>query len=120
MVMVRSIRNKDYWPRKDNPIPSWRRGGNLNEASNFQAEFDNDRKNRDAIINEGTPLTSITDYQQNVAAGICELSRLREVSLANQYQVAMDKLDPSTPDYLENLRKLGNSIWNSIMTEVRN
>lgn len=120
MVMVRSTRSSDYWPSKDNPIPAWRRGGNLNEASNFQAKFDNAKENRTAIINEGTPLTSITDYQQNVAAGICELSRLREVPLANQYQMAMDKLDESMPDYLENLRKLGNSIWNSIMTDVRN
>ncbi|MAE68605.1 MAG: hypothetical protein QF793_02505 [Candidatus Peribacteraceae bacterium] len=118
--MVRSNRSSDYWPRKENPIPTWRRGGNLNEASHFQAKFDDAKKDRTAAINEGTPLTSITDYQQNIAAGICELSRLQEVSLANQYQMAMDKLDPTVPNYLENLRKLGLAIWNSIQTDVRN
>jgi hypothetical protein len=118
--MVRSTRSSDHWLSKDDPIPAWRRGGNLNEASNFQAKFDNAKENRTAIINEGTPLTSISEFQQNVAAGICQLSMLQEVPLANRYQVAMNNLDPDTHDYLENLRKLGNSIWNSILTDVRN
>jgi hypothetical protein len=72
------------------------------------------------IGNEEVPLKTIAEFQQSIATGIGGLSQTKEVSRANQFQVAMDHLDSNAEDYLDQLEKLSRAVWHSVLHDVRN